>query len=66
MISACADGSISADAEQLGFALDALIENAIKFTGRDDEVGIARALRETSWCSRSATPGAGSQPISSR
>lgn len=41
VIRAGAEGSISADADQLGFALDALIENAVKFTSAGDEVAIA-------------------------
>jgi signal transduction histidine kinase len=34
------DGTLLADEDRLGFALDALIENAVKFTQPDDEIGI--------------------------
>jgi signal transduction histidine kinase len=40
-VEALVDGLAFADREQLGYALDALVENALRFTGNGDTVSIA-------------------------
>lgn len=58
-VSAARTGTLMLDVERLELALDALIENAVKFTGPDDVISLACAMSPTSCVIEVADSGPG-------